>query len=270
MLSFIDPLDPDLRKALLIQLRNLWTHTSTAIEGNTLTLGETAFVLEEGLTISGKPLKDHEEVVGHARAIDLLYTFIEQQKTLTADDLFALHKAVQTEVVVDVYKPVGDWKKEPNSTVGVVGDRQIIFEYAPPDDVPVLMERWLQLYRKLDSAVRTADDRQALSAYVQLHVAFVRIHPFFDGNGRMARLVANIPVLKAGYPPIIIAREQRKQYIDALSAYHYAVGQIRADGELLPRQQDLQPMVEFCGQAWQESMTLVREALEKQKKRNEH
>jgi len=69
MFNFLKILDNDIRDALLVQLRNLWTHTSTAIEGNTLTLGETAFVLEEGLTISGKPLKDHEEVVGHAKAV---------------------------------------------------------------------------------------------------------------------------------------------------------------------------------------------------------
>jgi Fic family protein len=72
MFGFLQNLDNDIRDALLKQLRNLWTHTSTAIEGNTLTLGETAFVLEEGLTISGKPLKDQQEVVGHARAIDLI------------------------------------------------------------------------------------------------------------------------------------------------------------------------------------------------------
>ena len=77
MLNFLNDLDKDLRKALLIQLRNLWTHTSTAIEGNTLTLGETAFVLEKGLTISSKPLRDHEEVVGHARAIDGRFTVAE-------------------------------------------------------------------------------------------------------------------------------------------------------------------------------------------------
>ena len=76
MFDFIKDLDNDIREALLVQLRNLWTHTSTAIEGNTLTLGETAFVLEEGLTISGKPLKDHEEVVGHDKAIDIVYDFI--------------------------------------------------------------------------------------------------------------------------------------------------------------------------------------------------
>lgn len=89
MLNFLNGLDQDLQKALLTQLRNLWTHTSTAIEGNTLTLGETAFVLEEGLTISGKLLKDHEEVVGHARASDVVYAFVESGSDLTEKDLFA-------------------------------------------------------------------------------------------------------------------------------------------------------------------------------------
>jgi len=67
-LNFLHGLDNDLKQSLIKHLRDLWTHTSTAIEGNTLSLGETAFVIEEGLTVSGKPLKDHEEVVGHAIA----------------------------------------------------------------------------------------------------------------------------------------------------------------------------------------------------------
>ncbi len=96
MFDFLKDLDNDIREALLVQLRNLWTHTSTAIEGNTLTLGETAFILEEGLTISGKPLKDHEEVVGHAKAIDLVYDFIRTGADLNENDLLDLHKAVQT------------------------------------------------------------------------------------------------------------------------------------------------------------------------------
>ena len=116
MFNFFNDLDPDLREALIVQLRNLWTHTSTAIEGNTLALGETAFVFQEGLTISGKPLKDHQEVVGHARAIDLLHDCLQKGKVFSESGLFALHKAVQTEVMVDVGRPVGDWKKEPLST----------------------------------------------------------------------------------------------------------------------------------------------------------
>ncbi|MBC2711075.1 MAG: Fic family protein [Desulfosarcina sp.] len=269
MLTFLNGLDKDLRKALLIQLRNLWTHTSTAIEGNTLTLGETAFVLQEGLTISGKPLKDHEEVVGHARAIDLIYDCLQEGREFTKADLFALHKAVQTEVVVDVYKPVGGWKKEPNSTAGVIDGKQVIFEYGRPADIHRLMENWFELYRELGQDIKPGDTQQALTAYVQLHISFVRIHPFWDGNGRLARLVANIPVLKAGLPPIIIPREQRKAYIDALSAYYFAVGQIRAGDELLSEPDKLQPFATFCRQAWQASMALVDEARKKQQARQE-
>ncbi|MFH1981673.1 MAG: Fic family protein [Pseudomonadota bacterium] len=267
MFGFLKNLDQDLRKALMIQLRDLWTHTSTAIEGNTLTLGETAFVLEEGLTISGKPLKDHQEVVGHAQAIDMVYDFLKRESAFTETDLFALHKAVQTEVVVDVYKPVGGWKKEPNSTVGVVNGRQVIFEYGRPADVPRLMAAWFTLYRNLARALRPGDDQTALNAYVRLHIGFVRIHPFFDGNGRLARLVSNLPVLKAGLPPIIIPREKRKAYIETLSAYHFAVGQIRAGDELVPEIEALQHFTLFCKEAWEASMTLVREAQKKQQNR---
>jgi len=269
MLNFLHSLDKDLRKALLIQLRNLWTHTSTAIEGNTLTLGETAFVLEEGLTISGKPLKDHEEVVGHARAIDLVYDLIQNETVFTKNELFALHKAVQTKEIVDVYKPIGGWKKEPNSTVAVVNDKQVVFEYAPPDDVFLLMESWFELYREIDQSLKPNDRQQALMAYVQLHVSFVRIHPFFDGNGRLARLIANIPVLKSGLPPIIIPRQQRKQYIDALSAYHFSVGQIKAGESLLPNQDALKLFTIFCEQAWGETFALVEEIRQKQRSRQQ-
>lgn len=271
MLNFLKNLDKDLRKALLIQLRNLWTHTSTAIEGNTLTLGETAFVLEEGLTISGKPLKDHEEVVGHARAIDLLYRIVEGDNTLGKEELFVLHKAVQTEVVVDVYKPIGGWKVEPNSSVGVVDGKQVIFDYGVPAEIPQLMENWFALYNDLCRKILPGRAEQALAAYVQLHVSFVHIHPFFDGNGRMARLIANIPVLKAGLPPIIIPKESRKEYIDILAAYHFSKGQVLAGTQLLSDPEKLQEFTLFCKQAWQESLSLVEVARQKQqgRQRNE-
>jgi len=268
MMDFLKNLDKDLQKALMVQLRNLWTHTSTAIEGNTLTLGETAFVLEEGLTISGKPLKDHEEVVGHARAIDLVYELVEGGAVFSEEQLFSLHKAVQTQQVVDVYKPVGAWKKEPNSTVAVVGGKQIVFDYALPDDVPELMKRWFGLYGDLAGYVPPGESRQALDAYVRLHVSFVRIHPFFDGNGRMARLIANIPILKAGLPPIIIPKEKRKQYIDALSEYHAAAGQIQKGGDLLACPDALETFAKFCEQAWEASLSLVKEIRQMQENRD--
>jgi len=268
MLSFLDNLDQDFQQALMIQLRDLWTHTSTAIEGNTLTLGETAFVLEEGLTVSGKPLKDHEEVVGHARAIDLVYDLLEKDVPFGEKALFNLHKAVQTQVIVDVYKPVGAWKKEPNSTVGVVDEKQVVFEYASPDDVPALMENWFELFRGVVKGVKEGDRTLALEAYVDLHVSFVRIHPLFDGNGRLARLIANVPVLKAGLPPVIIPKEQRKEYIDTLSGYHYSTGQIRKGGDLLSHKGELKQFTSFCERAWKSSLSLVDEIHQKQRERD--
>ena len=268
MFDFLKDLDNDIREALLVQLRNLWTHTSTAIEGNTLTLGETAFVLEEGLTISGKPLKDHEEVVGHAKAIDLVYDFIRRKSDLTEKDLFNLHKAVQTERTFDVYKPVGDWKVEPNSTVIISGDDQIIFEFASPKDVPELMQSWLALFQNTCKE-KALNREEALTAYVFLHISFVRIHPFWDGNGRMARLIANIPVIKAGYPPIIIPKERRQEYIEALSEYHIAVGTVTARSELLPDVDKLDRFKRFCAESWSESIKLVDEAHKKQQERKQ-
>jgi len=268
MFSFLSHLDKDLQQALIVQLRNLWTHTSTAIEGNTLTLGETAFVLEEGLTISGKPLKDHEEVVGHARAIDLIYELVETGTIFTEKQLFALHKAVQTQQIIDVYKPVGAWKKEPNSTVAVLDGKQIVFDYAAPENIPELMKKWFDLFRNLPEKTESDKSRQILDAYIKLHISFVRIHPFFDGNGRLARLIANIPVLKAGYPPVIIPIEQRKKYIDVLSEYHAAAGQIKKGGALLPCPDAMEPFTTFCQQAWESSLSLVDEIRQMQKKRD--
>ncbi len=267
MFNFLQNLDNDIRIALLAQLRNLWTHTSTAIEGNTLTLGETAFVLEEGLTISGKPLKDHEEVVGHARAIELVYDLIRRKSDPTEKDLFELHKAIQTERIIDIYKPVGAWKVEPNSTVIVSGDIQTIFEYALPKDVPELMQSWLALFQTT-CWENTANKEAALSAYVYLHVSFVRIHPFWDGNGRIARLIANVPVIISGYPPIIIPREHRREYIEALSEYHLAVGTVTARNELLPDVDKLERFKRFCAKSWIESIKLVDNAHRKQQERN--
>ncbi|MEN8167098.1 MAG: Fic family protein, partial [Pseudomonadota bacterium] len=111
---FLQGLDKDIQHTLLRQLRDLWTHTSTAIEGNALSLGDTKFILDEGLTVSGKPIKDHQEVIGHAKAIELIYSLIGRE--IVPGDFFDLHKAIQTEIATDIYKPYGSWKLEPNGT----------------------------------------------------------------------------------------------------------------------------------------------------------
>ncbi|MCI5145814.1 MAG: hypothetical protein D3923_09835 [Candidatus Electrothrix sp. AR3] len=94
--------------------------------------------------------------------------------------------------------------------------------------------------------------------------AFTRIHPFAVGNGRLARLVANLPVLQTGLPPIIIPKEQGNTYMEALSTWHYAAGQLQAGAELLPELDKLQPFTELCQEAWQGSISLLDEVHRRQ------
>jgi Fic family protein len=261
-------LDADIQRALLAQVRDLWTHGSTAIEGNTLTLGETKFVIEEGLTVSGKPLKDHQEVVGHARAIDLVYDMLDAwpAKPVTEAQLFDLHRAVQTGVVIDIYKPIGDWKLEPNGTYAVTDDgRQTFIEFATPADVPTLMRDWLAELNRLGAT--PLDEDSAIAAYAHLHLGLVHIHPFWDGNGRMARLLANLPVLRAGFLPVVIDVRERRRYIDTLAAYQLAVGQVDEQTGVWPQAALEVPFVDFCRDAYASTRALIAAARARQAKR---
>lgn len=259
-------LDQDLQIALRAQLRDLWTHTSTALEGNSLTLGDTAFVLAEGLTVAGKPLKDHYEVVGHARAIELLYGLVQRTAPWVESDLFQLHRAVQTEVVIDIYSPVGAWKNEPNGTYSIDRDqRQVWREYPRPEQIPALMTEWLALLNR--QCANDLDREAALVAYTRLHLGFTRIHPFFDGNGRMARLVANLPVIQSGWPPIVVARERRREYIDLLVAYDSVHAQAQAGGSLIEEGSELAALQAFFADNWRQTLELVENIRQVQRNR---
>jgi fido (protein-threonine AMPylation protein) len=254
---FYEGLAPDIRDALIKQIAAVWTHDSTAIEGNTLTLGETVKVLELGLTISGKSLREHQEVYGHARAIDLIYRMIGQP-AVTEQDLFDLHRAVMDKTAMDIMKPVGGWKQEFNGATGVVDGKSVYMEYAAPADVSRLMERWLAFFNgSSDDVAKPAD---AARVYAQTHMSFVRIHPFFDGNGRVARLIANLPVLRGGYPPVVIPRERRTDYIDVLWEYQNAVGPIKRGSRLLPPHPALRRFEALVLQEWAPTVKLVEDA----------
>ncbi|NOU35814.1 MAG: Fic family protein [Kiritimatiellaceae bacterium] len=254
---FYENLPADIRESLIKQFTALWTFDSTGIEGNTLTLGETVKVLELGLTISGKPLKDHEEVYGHAKAVELIYDLIQKEK-ISADDLFNLHRCVMQKSPIDSLRPVGDWKRDYNGTTGVRDGKPVYMEYARPDDTPKLMARWIKEFnRKLRSATSAP---KAVNVYAWTHLSFVRIHPFFDGNGRIARLIANLPLLKRGYPPLLIALARRAEYIDLLWNYENAVGVIKTDDPLLPLSPALASFKILLREEWRESLRLVEEA----------
>jgi Fic family protein len=268
MQYLFDHFDEDFVKVLMIQLRDLWTYNSTAIEGNSLTLGDTAFVLREGLAVGGKPLKDHLEVVGHARAIDMMDDLIQNDTRLTEKELFALHRAVESAQVLDGFRQTGCWKKERNFTVGAAEKNKVVVDFAMPEDVPRLMASWFELFYEIDGSLVPGDKKQALNSYVKLHFSFVRIHPFSDGNGRLARLSANLPVLKSGMPPVIIPQDQRRQYMNILAACHLQTGPIKGGDDLLPEPDALEPLILFCEQAWQHSFDIVENVRHMQQKRD--
>ena len=263
-LGFLRGLDGDLKGELLAQIRDLWTHTSTALEGNTLTLGDTHFSLQEGLTISGKPIKEHQEIIGHACAIDLLYQCLNEP--LTESIVFELHKAVQTEQVTDIYKPNGAWKIEPNGTHMVTADgRQVFVEYAMPSSVPVLMAEVTEFTNAIN--VNDISAATAHECYSKIHMGIAHIHPFWDGNGRMARLLANIPLLKAGLPPLTIPDEQRRSYLQLLANYQISIGQLDGKTGVWPDESLLSDFGRFCESCYGAIRELVKGAFEVQKKR---
>lgn len=261
-MKFLEGLNSSLKAQILVSLRDLWCHTSTAIEGNTLSLGETHFVLSEGLTVSGKPLKDHIEIHGHAKAIDLIYGMLGKG-AIDEQDLFLLHKAIVAENVMDIYKPIGAWKTEPNYTSYVSSSgKPAIREYPSPTNVPALMRQWIEHCN--DALAKQLTQDEAVAAYANLHLAFVTIHPFFDGNGRMARLVSNLPVMKAGFPPIIVPKEDRKRYLETVSAYQEKI----ADLVGLRGLDSLPPssgLAALCREYWKDTLEIVSQARKMQR-----
>ncbi len=251
-LKFLANLPSSKQQELLNMLRTMWTHNSTAIEGNTLNLGETQFVLSEGLTISGKPLKDHQEVIGHATAIDLLFEMINSD--VTVNKIKQLHKAVQTDVILDIEKPYGDFKVVPNGTyLLLVGNTRVYHAYSRPCDIPKLMIGLVEYIESCDP--QTIDE--AITMYATTHLVFGQLHPFWDGNGRIARLIANIILLRAGYIPLVIPVKRRLEYITVLSEYSVKYEAPSIGKPLFHQGKELKKFVKFCKECYQETVDLT-------------
>jgi Fic family protein len=269
MAYFYEHLDVDIKLILLAQIRNVWTHHSTSLEGNSLTLGETDFILEEGLTIQGKPIKDHNEIYGHARAIELIYQFLNYDGPITKEHLFQLHQTILTEHIIDIDQPIGKWKTQSNFTTYVdSNNKQVWREYPSPKHIDQLMQEWLCLLNHC-LTVSVHSQEKSSEDYAQLHLSFVTIHPFFDGNGRLARLLANLPVLKAGFPPIVVPQEDRYRYKQVLSTYQNTIDHLDDLENFcqLPVNNEWQSFIELCRGYWSETMTLLATANEMQLKR---
>lgn len=212
------PLQDDIWNTIQDKLMIDWNHHSNAIEGNTLTRGETSFFLQYGLTVEGKPFKDYLDVKNHAEAIEYLYEVIKNERQISTNivkefNVLLLLGLTYTKAVNQfgevVKKPVtpGQYKSLPNHVLQPDGT---IHYYTEPYQVASEMDylcNWIN---------ENLDKRHPVIVGAVAHYNFVRIHPFDDGNGRGARILMNLILMKKKYPPAIIKVEERKRYIDAL------------------------------------------------------
>ncbi len=243
-------------KALKHRLKIDWTYKSNAIEGNTISLGDTAFIIENGLTIKGKSIVEHTEIIGHAKAIDLIYEMIKKDR-ISKNDICLLHKAVQTNLIIDIECPIGRYKVEPNGRYVKIGNNKYEHYFYPhPTDIEHLMNLWFQDFGDIDKEINSFDE--CVKIYTDMHISFASIHPFFDGNGRLTRLVANIPLLKNGFLPIIVNNEDRQEYIELLSNYNLESKPLDKNStKLIEENEQYQKLKEFFKNQYKNSQQLL-------------
>jgi Fic family protein len=192
------PLAPETAKSLRKALALEYTYNSNAIEGNSLTLIETKVVVEDGLTIGGRTMREHLEAINHNEAISFIEDASKGRAPLDERTLNDIHSLVLKGI------DSNNAGRRRNQNVFISGARHI-----PPDalHVPEQMEQFFK-WCASDEARRLSTVERA----ARMHVDLVNIHPFIDGNGRTARLIMNLELMKDGYPLAIIQTDQRLDY----------------------------------------------------------
>ncbi|MGG4439022.1 Fic family protein [Priestia megaterium] len=189
-----------LREKLLLE----WTYNTNAIEGNTLTMNETKVVLE-GITVGGKTMREHLEVINHRDAIAYVEEIVQKGEPLTEWQIKNLHRLV--------LKGIDD------EYAGVYRDQQVFIagaKHTPP--APYLIKE--QMEQLIKWYENEAQKLHPVERGAMLHAIFVGIHPFIDGNGRTSRLLLNLELMKAGFPAVVIKVENRLAYYEALDKSH--------------------------------------------------
>ena len=213
------PLPADVMGRIGQKLRIEWNYHSNAIEGNSLTLGETRSLILHGLTARGKPLRDHLDIEGHDEAVKAIEDAVRSDEAFNQVFIRNLHTVLLKEPYeTDAVTPdgrlvkrritIGDYKTQPNNVRTSTGET---YYFTPPEQVQSAMSDLVDWYRKKED-----EGEHPVIMAATFHYRFVRIHPFDDGNGRMARLLMNMILIKYGYTVALIPREERDQYITTL------------------------------------------------------
>ena len=223
MLDDRRPLSTDMVKRLHNDMRVFHTYHSDAIEGNTLSLQETRLVIEDGITIGGKSLREHLEAVGNAEAFDHICEQADRGQTLDHVIIQRIHEIVSRGQI----REAGKYRTENVRIAGAVK--------SPPacEKIVGLMDDYLQKINAMEE--------YSLIVAGFIHHRFVEIHPFIDGNGRVARLLTNLYLIGKGYPPMVLKKEDRTKYYTSLR---------NADNG------SLGPFINFIAKAMDESLTI--------------
>ena len=197
------PLSPSVVKNLQEDLILRWTYHSNAIEGNTLTLLETKVVLE-GITVGGKALREHFEAINHRNAIYYVEDIIKKEEPFSEWQIRNIHQLI--------LKNIDD------ENAGRYRQQNVLISGATntPPDYTLLNDKMAQF---IDWYNTEADLIHPIARAAKVHADFVGIHPFIDGNGRTSRLLMNLELMKAGYPPCVITVENRLAYYEALDQW---------------------------------------------------
>ncbi len=198
------PLDAHLRSQIKEYYRIGLTYSSNALEGNSLTESETKVVIEEGITIGGKQLKEHFEALGHSEAFDLIYQ-LAQEKFLKENDIKKLHKFFYYRIDES---QAGKYRKV---KALITGSK---YPLPAPQELSVLITEFVARLSEMRSK------KHPVESAALAHKEFVFIHPFVDGNGRIARLIMNLILLQSGYTIAIIPPVLRNEYIQTLERAH--------------------------------------------------
>jgi Fic family protein len=200
-LDTLRPLDSDLLENLREVYTVRLTYNSNAIEGNTLTESETQIVLEKGITIGGKPLRDHLEAINHAEAIGFIRDLATTNTPITPWEIRQTHSLIcKGERQAGAYRTVNVMAAGAN------------YRYPDAIKIPDLMA-------ELGDWLAHAAPSHPVEIATEIHARLVTIHPFTDGNGRTARLLMNLHLLRTGYPIAIIPAADRSAYIEAVVAW---------------------------------------------------
>lgn len=246
-----------LQLAIQNKLRGLWTYHTNAIEGSKLSLGDTLFYIQEGLTVSGKPLKDFLDVEGHIEALDYIEQIVKNKRQIDTHLLRTINHLLcsrtpyikgydQHQSPVEKPMSAGSYKTEENYVIQPNGS---IHQYTPPYLVADQMSdlcQWIS---------QRMENLHPVCVSAIAHYNYVRIHPFQDGNGRGARLLMNLILLKHGYTPAVIDVNRRAEYLASLQS---------AD------QGNLLPFTFFVADSLQKSQSLILDEINRFLENPEH